>query len=73
MGDICANLEKEFLKSQIGKTCKVLFETGENGYFEGYTENYTRVKVKTDDNLEGQILPVKLLKAENDYCIAELI
>ena len=73
MGDICANLEKEFLKSQIGKTCKVLFETGENGYFEGYTENYTRVMVKTDKTLEGQILPVKLLKAENDYCIAELI
>ena len=73
MGDICASLEQEFLKTQVGKTCKVLFETGENGYFEGYTENYTRVKVKTDDNLEGQILPVKLLKAENDYCIAELI
>ena len=73
MGDICAGLEQEFLKSQAGLVCKVLFETGENGYFEGYTENYTRVKVKTDDNLEGQILPVKLLKAENDYCIAELI
>ena len=73
MGDICANLEKEFLKSQIGKTCKVLFETGENGYFEGYTENYTRVMVKTDKILEGQIIPVKLLQLEDDYCIGELI
>ena len=73
MGKICADLEQEFLKAQVGLSCKVLFETGQNGYFEGYTENYTRVKVKTTENLEGKILPVRLLKVENDYCIGEMI
>lgn len=72
MGDICRQCERDFLKAQCGKTEKVLFETDSDGYWEGYTGNYTRVKVKSAGDLEGKILPVVLTAANEDYCIGEL-
>lgn len=72
MGDICRQCERNFLKAQCGKTEKVLFETESDGYWEGYTGNYTRVKVKSAGDLEGKILPVVLTAANEDYCIGEL-
>lgn len=72
MGDICRQCERDFLKAQCGKTEKVLFETEIDGYWEGYTRNYTRVKVKSAGDLEGKILPVVLTAANEDYCIGEL-
>ncbi len=72
MGDICRQCERDFLKAQCGKTEKVLFETESDGYWEGYTGNYTRVKVKSAGDLEGKILPVVLTTANEDYCIGEL-
>lgn len=72
MGDICRQCERNFLKAQCGKTEKVLFETESDGCWEGYTGNYTRVKVKSAGDLEGKILPVVLTTANEDYCIGEL-
>ena len=72
MGDICRQCERDFLRAQCGKTEKVLFETESEGYWEGYTGNYTRVKVKSAGDLEGKILPVVLTAANEDYCIGEL-
>lgn len=72
MGDICRQCERNFLKAQCGKTEKVLFETEIDGYWEGYTGNYTRVKAKSAGDLEGKILPVVLTAANEDYCIGEL-
>ncbi len=66
------NTEKEFLQNQIGKTAPVLFETFENGFNEGYTKNYSRVKVKSAYSLSGKILNVKLLSLENDYLIGKI-
>ena len=65
--------EKEFLNNQIGQTVSVLFETSDNGYIEGYTKNYSRVKVKSDTSHSGEILNVKLTEVENDYCIGEIV
>jgi len=65
--------EKEFLNNQIGKTVSVLFETSENGFIEGYTENYSRVKVKSEKACSGEILKVKIVSTEEDYCIGELL
>lgn len=68
------NLRAEFLKSQIGLTEAVLFETMKNNDFcVGYTKNYTPVRVFTKENLCGQVLNVKIVNSENDYCIGELI
>ena len=65
---------KEFLSSQVGLTEEVLFERIRHGYLEGYTKNYTPVHViSSDATLCSQIRSVKLTKAFDDYCEAELI
>lgn len=65
--------EEKFLASQLEKTYEVLFETYEEGIAEGYTANYSRVAVKSAENLSGKIRNVKLLSYENEICYGELI
>lgn len=62
MGEAAKNCEEAFIKTQIGKTATVLFETYKNGVNEGYTENYTRVVLPSDENLSGKILKLTLTK-----------
>lgn len=64
--------EEEFLKGLVGKTEYVLFETAEKGFAEGYTPNYSRVRVKSDEPHTGEILPVKIISAEKECCIGEI-
>ncbi len=73
MADATNQTENEFLKSQIGNTYPVLFETLEDGHAEGYTPNYTRVIVKTNECLTGEIKEVLIKYVKDDYCIGELI
>ncbi|MBR3300724.1 MAG: tRNA (N(6)-L-threonylcarbamoyladenosine(37)-C(2))-methylthiotransferase MtaB [Clostridia bacterium] len=65
--------ERNYIASLIGKEKPVLFETPEGEFAVGYTEDYIRVKVKTNKNLIGQICPVKLVEGYDDYCIGKLI
>ncbi len=73
MSDAASESEKEFLLSQIGSLQPVLFETPENGYSCGYTPNYTRVLVKCDRPLTGEILTVKITSAQDDFCFGEIV
>ncbi len=67
------NKRAEFLKSQVGRVEEVLFEIkNRSGYYEGYTKNYTPVYLKSDDDIIGKILNVKIIEAKDDYCIATL-
>ncbi len=63
--------QKEFYSSQIGKTAKVLFETVENGEYFGYTENYTPVKLKSEENLCGKTVTVKIISNNEEFCVGE--
>ena len=66
--------QRRFMQSQIGLTEPVLFETrSKDGMMEGYTKNYTKVRVKDDRNLSGEIYDVKLTEAYDDYCIGVLV
>lgn len=64
--------EKEFLNLQIGKIVPVLFESSADGFAEGYTPNYARVRVKTEQAYTGKIINVKIISAENDFCLGEI-
>ena len=66
--------QRRFMQSQIGLTEPVLFETrSKGGMMEGYTKNYTKVRIKDDRNLSGEIYDVKLTEAYDDYCIGVLV
>lgn len=72
MAEATKQTETEFLKSQIGNVYPVLFETQENAKAEGYTPNYTRVVVKTEKFLTGQICNVLIKSVKDDYCVGEI-
>ena len=55
-------LNHEFALKQIGKTLKVLFEKRDGEYLIGHAGDYLKVKVKTADNLIGEIVTIKLDK-----------
>lgn len=68
-------LRKRFLKNQEGKVQTVLFESPDSrGLWEGYTPNYTPVKIwSRRRDLRGHLLSVKVTGLEEDYCTGELI
>ena len=73
MGELVEQSRREFLQSQVGRTEEVLFERLRHGYLEGYTKNYTPVHVNSTDNtLCGEIRPVRLTAAGEDWCEGEL-
>ncbi len=62
---------KEFLKNQIGKTVNVLFETDKEDYSEGYTENYTPVRIYDSKKRAGEIFEIAIIDSTDDYCIGK--
>lgn len=48
----------QYNKTYIGRPIQVLFEENANRLWTGYTKNYIKVHVKSDDNLENKILTV---------------
>ncbi len=71
MLEAAACCEEKFLKSQIGKTVPVLFETGTDELSKGYTPNYTPVHLLGRKIEAGTILNVKITDAYKDFCIGE--
>ncbi|TDI86136.1 MAG: tRNA (N(6)-L-threonylcarbamoyladenosine(37)-C(2))-methylthiotransferase MtaB [Caldithrix sp.] len=52
---------QDFYQHQVGKTVRVLMEErNEAGLFQGFTENYVKVGVETDIDLENQFFDVAL-------------
>lgn len=63
---------KKFREKNMPRTLKVLFEEFDQGYYFGYTDNYIRVKVKSDKDLINKILDVKLVDNE-EVALGELV
>ena len=62
-----------FLTSQAGRKEPVLFEQeAASGVWEGYTPNYTPVRVCSGTALNGRILPVRLTGSYGDWCVGRL-
>ena len=68
-------LEKKFNNKFIGKNMNVLYElkSENNAYgFEGYTNNYIKVMVKSKQNIECEFHITKLMELEDDHIIGEV-
>lgn len=50
----------EFSGNMVGKETDVLFEVENDGYWEGYSSNYLRVKIKSAHNLKNMVKRVRL-------------
>jgi threonylcarbamoyladenosine tRNA methylthiotransferase MtaB len=62
-----------FLLSQIGKVTEVLFETSDNGVFEGKTDNYITVHARYTSDICGEFKTVLLEKAENGIMFGKIV
>ncbi|PWH85368.1 tRNA (N(6)-L-threonylcarbamoyladenosine(37)-C(2))-methylthiotransferase MtaB [Brumimicrobium oceani] len=59
--------KRAFYESQIGKKGIVLWESqNDNGYINGFTENYIKVKHPYDESLENKMMEVKYLAIDGD-------
>lgn len=59
---------QEFLQKVVGKTVAVLFERehkGEKNLYEGKTDNYITVVAKSENDISGKILNVKIESIKN--------
>ena len=65
--------EDAFLESYAGKICEVLFEEGKDGIYMGYTVNYMKVKVYSDQNMQGKYAKTKIMKVENQMLMGEIV
>lgn len=75
--DSLLNLSKKNFKDNtekyIGKPLDVLFEELDSqGYYEGLSDNYIRIKVKSERDIRGKILSACIEDIEDDYCIGYL-
>ncbi len=62
--------EAEFMESQVGRECTILLERQSGEVFEGYSENYTKLLLKSETAKSGDIIKVRITKAFADYCEA---
>ncbi len=68
--------KKAFLDSQSSKTYDVLFEReykGKKGIYEGKTDNYITVIVKSDKDISGEIKRVKINAVKADVAEGEIL
>jgi threonylcarbamoyladenosine tRNA methylthiotransferase MtaB len=59
-------LKLQFYKENIGYKGKVLFESKEDNFLVGFTENYIKVKVPFKPNMINTIQEVRLEKISSD-------
>lgn len=65
-------LNRNWRKKFLNRTRDVLFEQKKDGFWQGLTDNYLKVFVKSKKDLANQILPVKLMKLYQDGIIGKL-
>ena len=52
--------EREYNEKYIGKSVDVLFEEEKDGLWSGYTKNYVRVFVESDESLENRLKKIEI-------------
>ncbi len=66
--------KRAFYEDSIGARIDVLFEEAdENGFWSGFSDNYMRVKVKSEQPLKNSIRTVRLVSIEGEELLGELL
>lgn len=76
MIDLGCDLALRFAASFTGQTLQVLTEEEadtEEGWLEGYTDNYIRVRFPGGEELKNCIIPVQITAVEEEICLGEMM
>lgn len=68
-------LALDFGRRYLGRTVLVLAEEAvdaEEGWLEGYTDNYVRVRFRGGDELKNCLVPVCVTEVEEEFCLGEM-
>lgn len=71
--EVAEKMQEKYLNEQIEKELSVLFEEQEDGFWQGYSENYVLVCVKTDEDLKNTVKSVKITEIAKNSAIGVLI
>ncbi|MEJ2635277.1 MAG: tRNA (N(6)-L-threonylcarbamoyladenosine(37)-C(2))-methylthiotransferase MtaB [Calditrichia bacterium] len=71
--ELSARKRRVFMEQNLGSVQTVLFEQIKKGYWNGLTDTYIRVKVKSDADLHNRLLPVKLEEIDNNSMMGTLL
>lgn len=70
---ICDESRNAFIVSHVGQTVPVLFETEQDGLITGYTSNYLKVQVQSEQILSNTVHDVFIKSVEEELLIGELV
>lgn len=71
---LCKKNFAKFAERFTDRPMRVLFEeVDNNGYYEGLTDNYIRIKVKSDKDLCGDFYNVMITEIMDEHCIGKLV
>ena len=73
MQQVAETLHRQFCRQYIGQTVSVLAERGKEGIFEGHAENDMMVMMKSDRNLQGEIVQVRITDMQEGVFVGELL
>lgn len=65
--------EIEYCKKYIGKTVTVLIEEKDGEYYKGHTSNYIMVKTKSNTDITGKIINIKVNDINNFELVGDMI
>jgi threonylcarbamoyladenosine tRNA methylthiotransferase MtaB len=69
--ELSARKKAAFYRQFAGRTLRVLFERREDsGLYTGFSDNYIKVGVATEDELANRLLPVRLHRVEQGLALA---
>ena len=72
ISNLAAELKTEYINSFIGKSVYVIAEAKKDGKWHGHSSNYLDVYFKCDENIENQIVKVKILNYQNNIILGEM-
>jgi len=65
-------LTEIFNKRFLNKKMDILYEEKIDGFYEGYTTNYIRVKASANNDIIGNIVETKIINSKDGYLIGEI-
>lgn len=71
MSKTADEIRRKFLENQIGKALEVLIEEYHEGFAQGYTANYTPVKIPCSCNIHG-IIKAEITAVDGDFCMGKI-
>ena len=69
---VAGRTRRAYLESAVGKTLPVLFETEENGMWQGHSDTYVLVRAE-GDNLRGTVKTVEITGISGEILVGKII